>query len=256
MKRTYVLLLYFLLTSLFFAQNNYDVNQFVKEGRNYYSSFTNWNETDILKLVLTGGITYGIFHYDNVLDKQIKKPEWFGSSGAAMIGRLYGEPLTPILLGSYFYIHGNSTGNKVNKKLGFEIAQATFYSFTVTTLLKYLFGRERPGTAISHYEFHPLSFRNNDFLSLPSGHTTIAFAMSTVFSKNADTKFWQIASYIPALITAASRMYENRHWASDVFLGAVIGYFSAEFFVKKHDDDNLVMPRQPEELFNISIPLN
>ena len=239
-----------------FAQNKYDVNQFVRDGRNYYTNVKNWDGKDVIKLLAVGGTVYGLMQYDSLLNIQIKRPVWYGSYGIAVFGRMYGEPVTPLILSSALLIQGNSTGNAANKKLGFEIAQASFYSFTVVTMLKYIFGRERPATSLSPFDFHPFSFRSDAFLSLPSGHTTIAFSISTVLSENADTQFWKIASYIPAFVTATSRMYENRHWASDVVLGATLGYVTGKYFTKVHEDNENILPEEPTELFSFSIPLN
>jgi membrane-associated phospholipid phosphatase len=64
----------------------------------------------------------------------------------------------------------------------------------------------------------PFSF--ND--SFPSGHTTVAFAWATVFAENYG--IWYI-TYPVAVMCGAARIYKNMHWASDVFVGAMIGTF-------------------------------
>ena len=42
------------------------------------------------------------------------------------------------------------------------------------------------------------------------------------------------ALYAGAIAVGASRMYENRHWASDVIMGAAIGTFAGTKVVRYH----------------------
>ncbi len=64
------------------------------------------------------------------------------------------------------------------------------------------------------------------FDAFPSGHTGAAFAMATAFSKEySDYKAVPITLYSFATIVGVTRIIEHTHWASDVFLGAIIGYF-------------------------------
>ncbi|MDZ7765620.1 MAG: phosphatase PAP2 family protein [Melioribacteraceae bacterium] len=57
------------------------------------------------------------------------------------------------------------------------------------------------------------------------------------------------------LVTAYSRVYENRHWLSDVVLGGIIGYTTAKFFVKEHDEKEFQEFITPTPIFSFSISL-
>ena len=256
-KGCFLLILLFLqVNTNLTAQNKYDVDQFFTEGREFLTQPAEWNGRDFLRLSIILGGTYGLMHVDEDVRTFSQDLTAFRNSAPVLFGRFYGEPLTPVILGSFFIIHGNSTGNPANKKLGFEIVQSFFYALGLTKTLKYVFGRERPFTAKTAFEFYPLSLRSNDYLALPSGHTTIAFALSTVISENSKSDFWKTAVYVPAVITALSRVYENRHWASDVFLGAAIGYFSAKFFTQRHSAKELEHAPLSDNIFSVTIPIN
>jgi membrane-associated phospholipid phosphatase len=41
-----------------------------------------------------------------------------------------------------------------------------------------------------------------------------------------------------ASLVAFERVYSDKHWTSDVFLGAAIGYFVAKDIVKKDNKNN------------------
>jgi membrane-associated phospholipid phosphatase len=70
---------------------------------------------------------------------------------------------------------------------------------------------------------------------MPSGHTTSAFALSTVMSRQAHSTFLKILAYVPAGFTMFSRLYQHQHWLSDEILAAGIGYFVGNWVVDLHD---------------------
>jgi membrane-associated phospholipid phosphatase len=66
--------------------------------------------------------------------------------------------------------------------------------------------------------------------SFPSGHTTTAFFGARMLDKAYGKKYPAIAigGYALASATGALRMANNKHWGTDVFMGAAIGIASAE----------------------------
>lgn len=104
-------------------------------------------------------------------------------------------------------------------------------SAILTAGLKQITGRARPHTDHDAYFFKPLPiFYNggNDFKALPSGHATVAFAFFTPFAE--EYSHWLYL--IPASV-AFSRVYKDKHWTSDVILGASFGFLSGYFFQHK-----------------------
>src|SRR6185503_3552921 len=82
--------------------------------------------------------------------------------------------------------------------------------------------------------------RGDSYRSFPSGHTAAAFAAAAAVT--AETSVWWPhtvyfigpALYGGAAAVGVSRMYNNRHWASDVILGAAIGTFAGTKVVRFH----------------------
>ena len=66
--------------------------------------------------------------------------------------------------------------------------------------------------------------------SLPSGHTAFAFAGATIFHKEYGhlSPWYSIGGYTLATFTGISRIMNNRHWASDVIVGAGVGIVSTD----------------------------
>jgi len=126
-----------------------------------------------------------------------------------------------------------------------ETSYLAFESFLTSSVwivsMKWLAGRERPsaqvksGSADGGKWSGPFAYlRNNPRISIsnfdafPSGHTATAFSIATVIAKQYNkTIYVPILSYTLASIVGITRIAESTHWASDVFVGAIIGYLSA-----------------------------
>jgi membrane-associated phospholipid phosphatase len=92
--------------------------------------------------------------------------------------------------------------------------------------------------------------------SFPSGHTATAFmGAEFLFQEYKDVSIWYgISGYVIAAGTGLFRVYNDRHWFSDVATGAGIGILSTKItywmypllkksvFKDKKDTKGLVMP--------------
>jgi len=92
----------------------------------------------------------------------------------------------------------------------------------ITRIPKTLVGRERPdnwqgdGPFAFNGPLHGTSF--------PSGHTTASFAVASVIATQfRDSKWIPITAYSVAGLAGLSRIYDNKHWLTDVVAGATIG---------------------------------
>ena len=78
------------------------------------------------------------------------------------------------------------------------------------------------GLKYSIEEPRPDGSANNSF---PSGHTATAFMGAHIFHKEYGHKspFYSIGAYLLATMTGVFRQLNNKHWISDVFVGAGVG---------------------------------
>jgi len=153
------------------------------------------------------------------------------------------EVYTLAALGAYGFIFKN-------KKLQTTTLLATQAYLTGTTmerLLKVIFGRQRPyyynpDKVEAEPTFHGPFFQGGRDVngkklsnSFPSAHTTVAFAAATVFAMEyKDKPFIPILSYSVATLIGLSRITENKHWTTDVFMGAVLGYYTGRQVVNNY----------------------
>ena len=100
-------------------------------------------------------------------------------------------------------------------------------SAVVATGMKELAGRARPYQAPGDPdEFHPFSGQT----SFPSGHTTVAFSLASGIDHETGARWVPYAVYPLAALVGWSRMRDNRHWASDVVVGGIVGTWTTHKF--------------------------
>jgi membrane-associated phospholipid phosphatase len=158
----------------------------------------------------------------------------YGNSAAVQGGRVYGEWYSIIGIAGGVGIFGLIAHDTTAKKISIELLQAGLYSELITSVLKVAIGRARPEISEGTFFFSPFNLAYS-YHSMPSGHTTSAFALSTILSRHAHTTTLKILAYVPAGFTMFSRIYQNQHWLSDEIIGAAIGIFVAEWVVDLHE---------------------
>lgn len=150
--------------------------------------------------------------------------------GSATVGRIWGFP-GAFVAGAGFYAFGTANGNRRIQDLGLHTMESVAIANSFAGALKLITGRARPYVDSSNAgDFKVLrGFRNGDYRSFPSGHSTGAFAFAAIVT--AETSHWWpggkwivgSASYGMAALSGISRIYNYEHWATDVIAGGAIG---------------------------------
>jgi len=137
-------------------------------------------------------------------------------------GSFVGDPYLHIGVAAALYGAGALVDHPKLMRIGEELGEALIISDVTTVLLKDAVGRGRPQTGDSNSSFRPFQFKNN-YDSLPSMHTGSSFAMAHVLASETESVPLKILYYTGASFVAFSRLYQEKHWTSDVVLAAAIG---------------------------------
>lgn len=203
--------------------------------------------------IITGaaiGLTGALIHFDNDIDLwarvQKQKYNWVNKSSPVIsqFGNVYG-------ISSVAAIGLISAAFKKPKGVQTSLlaTEALITSAAWVQLIKHLTGREDPSAsyiyskkaggqwwgAFAQYDQDlPVYKSVTSFDAFPSGHTAAAFSIATVFaSQYENTKAIPIISYSMATLVGISRLTEHAHWASDVFVGGLIGYVCGKQVVNR-----------------------
>ena len=127
------------------------------------------------------------------------------------------------------------------------VLEATILAVDLNQLVKFVVGRQRP--LVRAGVDYPADDAN---LSFYSGHTTLAFVLATSSATVASMRGYRWAPWIwgtGLTVAAASgylRLAADRHYLSDVVVGAVIGSavgIAVPYFFHRKGDDRLPAPQ-------------
>lgn len=142
----------------------------------------------------------------------------------------------PTILGGYALAEiSDQTGlmeAKRGKSAFILAAQSAILTQLLVAGIKYVSGRDRPDDNDDNDAFNgPGNGTNKAF---PSGHASAAFAFAGTISEvyQHDYPWVPWVLYPVATGTALARVDRDKHWASDVFVGGLIGYLMAATVVR------------------------
>jgi len=185
-------------------------------------------------------------HYAIQLQDTSRQDNRFYNDAANTV-RTIAEPGAWIIGGSMYAV-GRLAHVPRLADLGWHGTEAVLVGGILGGAIKGVAGRSRPYLTVKpdgtpnprDFQFFRGFKKGNAYESFPSGHAIAAFAAASAVS-NETSRWWPQSRWIigPAMYGGAtlvglSRMYNNKHWASDVLLGAAIGTFAGNKVVRYH----------------------
>jgi hypothetical protein len=213
----------------------YSFSQFAHETILFVKQPTKWGGNDWLKLGIVVAGTVAVMPFDESMTNSTQGHQRYYHNAFIEGGRIYGEWYSIGTVAGGFFIYGLAMKDTSAKKISIELLQAGLYSEMVTTVLKVAIGRERPVATENAFTYKSFALTDYIFHSMPSGHTTSAFALSTVMSRHAHSTGLKILAYTPAGFTMFSRIYQHQHWLSDELPAAAIGWVTGNWVVDLHE---------------------
>jgi len=179
-------------------------------------------------------------------ENKTKKSTWYSEHIFEPIGS--GNYSIPLL--GLFYLTGVTANQDRLTKTALLGIKAYLVSGAFARIPKYTFRRERPNSGADKDSWFK-ALGNTSFIS---GHTTSAFSIATIIAKEYKHTVWvPIASYSLATLSGLSRIHDNKHWASDVFCGAMFGYGISSLIHNSNNWGVTIMPTLSAEDGGVSV---
>jgi hypothetical protein len=203
------------------------LKSYLTDTRDIAISPLRWKKKDWL--IAGSAVAIGTLIY--VFDDEIKNI--FQTNRSSFTNSVSNNFLEPFGSGVYslplfasLFLHGEFSNNDKSKTVALDALKTYILTTGMVTIMKQLFKRHRPfHDQIPDSRQWDGPFGDSKYTSFPSGHTMTAFALASyVSSAYRDKKWVSIVSYAIASLIGLSRINDDEHWASDVFIGGVIGY--------------------------------
>jgi len=193
-----------------------------------------WDRSSWFEAAGLTGLAAGLYALDPSIRSEAQEIRGDATDDAAGSVRLLGDGkfVLPPLGALYLYGYISSDVKACQTvRLGLE---SFVLSGTFTALIKSTCHRARPSESGSARQWDGPGLSNRQ-LSFPSGHSTVAFALATtIATQYGNHWFVPPLCFSMASLTALSRINDNQHWASDVFVGSAVGYFTARAIARFH----------------------
>ncbi|HYS42347.1 MAG TPA: phosphatase PAP2 family protein [Geobacteraceae bacterium] len=182
------------------------------------------------------GLTY-VFDADIREKVQGLKGKTLDKSADA--GSIIGDPFVHLGIAAAVYGGGALAGSAKWQETGEMLGEAALLADASGLILKEGIGRGRPFASQDKSSFRPFQFRS-DYDSMPSLHTASSFAMASVLAATSESIFAKLFYYSAATFVGFSRIYQDKHWASDIVLGAALGELCGRVVTGYHARGNKI----------------
>lgn len=150
-----------------------------------------------------------------------------------------------LLTSAGFFLYGTIGNDTKAKKCALSGIKAFALTGAFTYVPKSIFGRQRPNSSNNPDRLNWQGpFKGESFFS---GHTSVSFAFATVISEYyKERPVIPIIAYTFSTLTGLQRMYDDKHWSSDVFAGAAFGIAIGKLIAR--NDRNITLSLNSETL--------
>jgi len=193
-----------------------------------------WAARDSYQAGAALGLTAVVYSFDAAIQRSAARNYSKDGNRAAYAGEALGDGLFLLPALAVVHLTGRAVDSEYARNVGKYGLQGVIAASALTNVIKMLAHRHRPYTGDSRATWDGSSLSTDaDDLSFPSGHTTAAFAAATAVAMELDHIRWVApVAYGLAAAAGASRVYQHKHWGSDVVLGAAIGHFTTRALIR------------------------
>jgi membrane-associated phospholipid phosphatase len=208
------------------AENRLDKSFFVRFGSDFKDvlvSPLHWQGRDFWRLAAVSGTGLLIYALDQDIQDWVQEKRTQSSDDVFRIFSLGGNGAVLLGLSGVLYAAGEIGHDDGLRRTALLSVESLATASVIVWTAKAITGRSRPYTGDSSRSFHPFSFSSSRW-SLPSGHAAAAFSVATAIAKQSKSPAIDVLAYGLAAMASLDRIHDNKHWASDVFIGSAVGF--------------------------------
>jgi membrane-associated phospholipid phosphatase len=189
----------------------------------------------LLPVLAVTGVTAGLIAADPHDTPYFRQTTHFETFNTAFSGKITSAEIAAVP--AAFFVVGHFRHDSYAENTALLAGEAYADGAIVEMAMKAASRRLRPSDIPPSGPFTDTFFHSHGSpiaidTSFPSGHATAAFAVATVFAHRYRQHRWvPFVAYGVASVIAFSRVTNQAHFPSDVFLGASLGFAISEFAV-------------------------
>jgi membrane-associated phospholipid phosphatase len=199
-----------------------------------------WNRNDLGNVVMVAGATSFLMVYDERINEfvSVNKNQSVSDFNRYVLSP-WGNGVYSLPLLGALYLSGTLTKNNYDREMSLLGVRTFLVSAGGATLLKIVLNRDRPGDSRppDAFQFRGPFDSPDDDGSMVSRHAAVAFALAAVMSDGyrRQHRWVPYVAYSLAGLVTCSRVYDRKHWTSDAFSGAALGFVTGKFMFKIHE---------------------
>lgn len=208
------------------------IKSYFTDSWNILKSPVHWRGKQWGSFAAVSGLTVLAYSQDDIIREAFQRNRTHGLDQASKyVFEPLGSAKVLLPLSAGIWAVGAITDNARAERVGLSSIKAMAITAVFTYAIKYATQRHRPG------DDHPPDpriwegpFGSWEHTSFPSGHSSAVFAVAAVVASEYKEHLWvPILSYSLATLAAGSRVYDGKHWATDVIFGSALGFFIGKF---------------------------
>lgn len=211
-----------------------DISTLARSTGKVLSSPFRWELNDFYN---AGGfllLSAGSFLLDDEVRKVFLKNKNKAFDKLEPVGYAYGAPQNAVAGALLIYFSGAVSKSDWLRNTGLMLTETLVVIGIIQIPSRIIFGRARPYTGFGNSSFNFLKGLEQDKASFISGHAAVAFGISNILSHQIDNPVATVGLFGLASLTPLARLYADKHWFSDVFIGTALGIFVSNAIINLH----------------------
>jgi len=203
------------------------------DTKNILTAPWRWDSSDWLEASLVMGTGVILYTQDDKIKTWFQKNKDSTKDNLAKDAKKLYSLFLPAVAG--FGIYGYVAPDEKAKTTFLLSIESFLLTGAFVQTLKYTTGRHRPYTGDPHDTWSGPTTKD-EWHSFPSGDASTAFSIASVIASEYPNIVVQSLVYGVSGLIGLQRIYANGHWASDVFIGSAIGYYTGKAIVASHSN--------------------